>query len=105
MKYCPLKFKPGVDLRGIQPEALAMVPVVVARFAEIGADYAMITSALDGKHSTQSLHYKGKALDWRIRHLKDGEAELVTKFIRLDLGQQFDVVLEKDHIHIEFDPK
>jgi len=37
--------------------------------------------------------------------LTAGQKENVYKQLRIALGEQFDVILEADHIHIEFDPK
>lgn len=62
-----------------------------------------ITSANDGKHMTNSLHYKNKAVDLRTRDMKN--AKVVGWEIKQYLGNDFDVILEKDHLHIEYQPK
>ena len=64
-----------------------------------------ITSAIDGKHSRASKHYSGAAIDARTRHLLTSEADKITIDIKASLGADFDVVLETDHLHIEYDPK
>ncbi len=65
---------------------------------------AVITSTFDGNHSPGSLHYQHKAVDVRLPPEKNREAVGVA----LDFGlpdKTFDIVWEKTHIHIEFDPK
>jgi len=66
----------------------------------------VITGALDGTHSAGSLHYYGFALDLRTRYFHDDvEKKMVKKEIQSLLGSDYDVVLHKSHIHVEFDPK
>ncbi len=62
-----------------------------------------ITSANDGKHMTNSLHYKNNAVDLRTRDMKN--AKVCGWEIKQYLGKDFDVILEKDHLHIEYQPK
>ena len=66
----------------------------------------VVTSANDGRHSKNSLHYKGKAVDIRIWALKkDEDKTQAIRELKLALGSDYDIVLEPDHIHIEYDPK
>lgn len=103
-----LIIKPGVDLNNLKPEILSTVPVVMNIFSMYGVR-PTITSGTDGTHSVKSLHYKGLALDWRTRELPGGSggetAKEVHQIIKAALGEKYDVVLEKTHIHIEYDPK
>ena len=64
---------------------------------------AIITSVLDGTHSANSLHYEGRALDLRTRDLTAEQIEEYATALRSGLGQGWDVVVEKTHIHIEWD--
>ena len=59
------------------------------------------TSGNDGKHGDKSLHYEDRALDIRFWDVLDSFA----KRIRLNLPAYYDVIVEKDHFHIEADPK
>lgn len=69
-----------------------------------GENYEItITSGNDGKHSKHSLHYKNKAIDIRTRDME--QKEKVWRRIKYTLGRDYDVILEDDHIHIEYDPK
>ena len=64
-----------------------------------------ITSADDLKHMAGSFHYIGLALDFRSYYWLDyiDQVELADKLAFI-VGDDFDVVLEKDHIHVEYDP-
>ena len=62
----------------------------------------VITSANDGKHGDKTLHHKGLALDLRTWTLGGREGE-VAKALQEALGEAYDVVLEVDHIHVEYD--
>ena len=61
-----------------------------------------ITSARDGKHSINSLHSEGAALDIRIKDWKEHfYAESYCKTIAWLLGKKWVVVLEDTHIHCQ----
>ena len=65
---------------------------------------AVLTSTWEGKHSSGSLHYQHKAVDFR-RPSSVIDALAATGTIKRALGPDYDVVLEDTHIHVEFDPK
>lgn len=98
--------KPGVDLRGIQPQmaiAYTIASQIYAKYSDDGA--CVITSGVDGVHGANSLHYTGYALDLRTHNVSTVfQADLLEE-LRVALGKQFDVILEHDHVHLEFDPK
>lgn len=98
-----MRLKPGVEAKGLQPEILLAVIAAQHIYSEKGYGL-VITSLLDGKHSANSLHYKGLAVDLRIRHLPQGTANVITHELSEALGSEYDVILEDDHIHVEFDP-
>tara|TARA_R110002049_G_scaffold281333_1_gene460877 strand:+ start:38543 stop:38806 length:264 start_codon:yes stop_codon:yes gene_type:complete len=66
---------------------------------------ATLTSGVEGKHSETSLHYAGGAGDLRINDLPQGVAPVIAADLGEALGEDFDVVLEETHIHIEFQPR
>lgn len=57
------------------------------------------TSGNDGKHGERSLHYADRALDLRFWDL----LEVYAQKLRDCLPEYYDVVVEKDHVHIEAD--
>ena len=95
--------KQGVDINGIKPElilAMIIAEPIVAKHAPF-----VVTSVCDGKHMQTSLHYMGLAMDIRTRDMKPEMIRPCVQELQEALGLQFDVVLEGDHIHVEFDPK
>ncbi len=67
-----------------------------------------ITSANDSMHMEGSLHFNNRAFDIRIwnilGHVQD-EARLWAERMQVALGDDYDVLLEADHLHVEWDPK
>jgi hypothetical protein len=96
----------GVNLRGVETQLVFAIVIVAEAYREAGFDLT-ITSVCDGKHMEGSLHGKGLAVDFRTKTagISQEEAEDIADTIRHALGPQFDVVVEADHIHLEFDPK
>lgn len=56
----------------------------------------------DGKHMEGSLHFKNRAFDGSLP--TQSEAECI-EALRVFLGPEYDVVVEVDHLHAEWDPK
>lgn len=66
----------------------------------------VITSANDSKHSQNSLHYKNLAWDLRVWGLPDPQAVVKELIAILNVKyDDYDVIFENDHIHIEWDKK
>ena len=59
----------------------------------------------DGVHKKNSKHYNNEAIDIRTRDMSLNNKVLTQQWIKKWLGFNYDVVLETDHIHIEYDPK
>ncbi len=92
--------KNGVDLRGLSPQMAIAYTIATKCYGQYDC---VITSANDSKHGPNSLHYKGQALDLRTRHMNEQGLQAVFHKLKEALGEQFDTVLEADHLHIEFD--
>lgn len=99
-----LQIKPGVRVRGLSPEIMLAITIAQASYERCGEESMTITSLTDGKHSDRSLHYCGDAVDLRLP-LDPDVIPVLVNFLKVRLGESYDVVLEKDHIHVEFDPK
>lgn len=97
-----LSIKPGVRIHGIRPELLLGVLVADGVLSDMGKE-CILTSVIDGTHQSGSLHYIGCAVDIRSRHL--AEPNEVVTLLRTALDDDFDVIYEGDHIHIEYQPK
>lgn len=96
--------KPGVRINGIRPELLLAIIAIDGIFTQ-RSQALTITAVIDGAHSRGSLHYVGMAFDARTRDLPPGEADEAANLARAALGEDFDVVVEVDHLHIEYQPK
>lgn len=69
-------------------------------------DYMLVlTSGKDGKHKVGSLHDLGRAGDFRSRHVVPEIMKRIVARVKRELGKDFDVILEPDHLHVEHDPK
>lgn len=65
----------------------------------------VVTGGIE-EHQHPSLHVTGGALDYRTRELRDDASKrLFAVVVEERLGDGFDVVLESDHLHVEYDPK
>lgn len=100
-----LSIKKGVNIAGIQPEITVALIVSSQIFQKAGYD-CIVTSVKDGNHSRGSLHHVGLAIDLRVRHIEsDSMRQIIADKISNSLGEQYDAILESDHLHIEFQPK
>lgn len=99
-----LKLKnPTVQLNGLHLQAVKAIFTAMLVWKKHGMEALTITSARDGAHKKNSLHYHGKAFDLRTRDVADAVA--MREELQQRLGLDFDVILEPDHIHVEYDPR
>lgn len=96
--------KDGVSVRGISNEMLFAIIVVESCYHHLGYD-CIITSGVDGEHSWGSEHYKGDAVDFRTRHMQPFHKKELVDMVASSLNEDYDVVLESTHLHVEYDPK
>lgn len=104
-----LIFKDGVKLEGLQPQMLIALQVVEESFGKYTLD-TIVTSGSDGQHMLGSLHYLGRALDFRTHHaagIMGGLFQMINNTLH-PLG--FDCVWEsvgkpEEHLHVEYQPK
>lgn len=99
-----MRLKPGVLLAHLTPQMVLAAVVVNQVYHERGL-LCTITSGSDGTHSANSLHYSGNALDFRTRDVIHSDRAILAAEIKARLGENYDVVLESDHLHVEHDPK
>ena len=119
-----LAFKDDVRLGPLSfsRESIQILHVALFTAPELEGETVMITSGCDSQHGKVSLHYVGRAYDFRIGPSPTGVPRLGTVVAKDSternivaglwahqmaqvLGVRYDVVLETDHIHAEYDPK
>ena len=93
-----------VKLHGMRTELLFAIMVADEVYRVYGQEL-VITSANDSKHMATSLHYSGCAVDLRTHYFADNIRRRVADEIKERLGIDFDVILEKDPLHIEYQPR
>ena len=95
--------KVGVRVLGLRPEMVLAAMIAQQVYASFGSEgWYVITSCVEGTHSRASLHYTGCALDLRRPPVN---AEKIAAALKEALGDDYDAILEVDHIHVEFQPK
>ena len=100
-----LQLKAGVKLGKLQPQ-MALAAAIVHSVYQRNNAACTITSANDSKHMDGSLHYEGRALDFRTKNYVSNKLMLVAE-IKKALGNGFDAILESadmpnEHIHVEW---
>lgn len=93
--------KAGVDISRLKREIRKALPVVDSVYASFDEEM-VVTSTYEGNHGAGSLHYADEAFDTR-KSL--AFYQRIKMEIKKRLGNDYDVVIEQDHIHIEYDPK
>jgi len=96
-----MKIKPDANIQGIKIE---MRPVFI-HADRIWKKYGQpltVTAGMDGEHSAVSLHYYGYAVDLRTRDFNKTQKAKCADELRVALGTAYDVVVEKNHIHVEY---
>ena len=105
--------KAGVKLTDLQPQTVLAICIADGVFSRRGIE-CVVTSGSDGHHKEGSLHYRGLAADFRLKHIvSPEERKRVVAEIRSNcgtLGTQYDVLHEgagtpTEHLHIEYDAK
>lgn len=93
--------KAGVDISRLRPEIRKKLTAIEKILRELSGTELVITSTFEGTHSAGSLHYANLAIDIR----RPNRPDAVRSEIKVTLGNDYDIVLENSHIHIEYDPK
>lgn len=93
--------KAGVDISRLERNTRKTLTVLEVAWGFNQAEF-VITSTYEGNHSAGSLHYANQAYD--LRYPTDDHEFWQLLAINY-LGEDFDVVAERDHLHIEYDPK
>lgn len=98
--------KIGVNTSGVQAPTWYAVGVFDGLYVGHGCEL-VVTSLTDGIHpDLKNIHGRGFAADLRIASIPPSVIEsIVARAKEMLFPKGFDVVLETDHIHVEYDPK
>jgi phospholipase C len=96
--------KPGVKIANLKPQLLIAI-IIADNVYSAHKQELVITSVDDSKHGSTTLHGSGNAFDCRTSYFTKAEQMTVHSEIKNKCGDNFDVILELDHIHIEHDPR
>ena len=91
----------GVDISRLNREIRRMLPAIDNLYQRQTGREAVVTSTYEGDHGLNSLHYCNDAIDLRLPRKK---LSAVVDELEMQIGKDFDVVEETNHIHIEYDP-
>ncbi len=111
--YTPnLCLKDGVHITGqhFDPVMVRIIDVARETAPMLEKGTVWITSANDSEHMEGSLHFNNRAFDIRIKNIiGGGEFPLAARGwaerMQVALGDNYTVLLEHDHIHVEFQPE
>jgi len=93
-------------IRGIQPEMIFALMVANEVYKKYGYELTVTSIAeLSPGRKKGSRHLSGYAVDLRTRDMSHAHQNKIWLDISEALGPDYDVILESNHIHIEFDPE
>lgn len=105
-----MQIKSGVLVATLHPSILHALDIIDFTWRDIAKRQATVTSLNDSVHSPDSLHYgkpgdaRCRAVDIRINDIDRPTLDRCVANLKLMLGEAFDVILEDDHLHVEYDP-
>jgi len=92
--------KAGVDISRLERHTRRSLNMIEQAW-KFHNEELVITSTYEGNHGAGSLHYANQAYDLRY---PTNDHDFWEALIRRYLVINFDVVAERDHLHIEYDP-
>lgn len=94
----------SVEFQNLSPQLLLGL-IIVDQVMQKHGQEAVITSLNDAYHSNTSLHYNGNGADLRSRTFSNPEIILQECKEALGFSPDYDIVLEYNHFHLEYQPK
>lgn len=100
----------GVKISKLHPKMEAAIVAVAGAAKQLGLPKPVITSGNDSTHKDGSLHYQGRALDFRANNIAMSAGEKFRVEVANRLGGEYDVLFEvfmnaaNNHLHVEYDP-
>jgi len=96
-----MQIKKGVILLGLHPKMQIANSCASVIWSQAGRELVVTEGVVD---RDTGLHPLGRACDYRTFYFSSNEIEAVANMLRDRLDDDYDVVVEDDHIHCEYDP-
>ena len=98
--------KEGVSIDGCRAEILiAAISIIAPLYKRYGHTLIITSGTEDAEHSAKhSRHYAGDAIDLRHRYFSDKAKYQVLEELKLKLGSDFVILLERTHFHVHYAP-
>lgn len=105
-----IQIKPGTKLKDLAPQIVLAITVAEHIWWNAGQTTLVLTSVNDSKHKEGSFHYRGLAVDLRIKTMPQKLRAVAVRQLKEALGSQFDVLHEGigadwEHVHIEHEDR
>lgn len=107
-----LRFKNGVIAYKVHPALHSALITAANLFHEMFRRPLTVTSLADSKHSAGSRHYPAAKTGWmcgaadlRVWGLTQQQRVNFALALGDELGVDYDVIDEEDHVHVEYDPE
>jgi hypothetical protein len=100
----------AVKISSLHPAMGPVIAAVAAAARALSLPTPVITSGNDSAHKQGSLHFRGRALDFRGNNITVQQGKALRTAVAVDLGADYDVLFEvfanraNNHLHVEFDP-
>jgi len=105
-----IKIKTGASIDGCNPDILRALIKVAPIYEKQGVDTVVTSGSEHYKHNAlRSAHYRGDAIDLRIKSIDAIKRSNVLAAIKRKLGKHYVVLHEgegyaREHIHIHWSP-
>lgn len=96
-----MKLKAGVNISSLKPPMVVALMVANDLYKLFNIEL-VVTSGMDGSHTHGSKHFQGLACDLRVRDFNPQTLPGIIQTLKGNLGSSYFVLLEKDHIHIQY---
>jgi hypothetical protein len=98
-----MSLKAGVRIQGVSTELTFAMWIVAEVFRDNNIPL-VVTSCVEGTHTRGSEHYQGNAIDLRTRDMPADKVKYVRDVLAQRLGADFQILVEKDHLHVGYFP-
>lgn len=95
--------KLGVSLLGLKSPILHALIIMCNLTTSNYGKNITVTSTTEGVHREASLHPCGYAVDIRSWSFTTKQMVDIYAYMSNNLGPDYDVIMEKDHLHIEYE--